>query len=137
MTKGILQPSFVKGFTQYELDEFKKAWISHKIVDKAVFKLVNEENPEQRKKRIWDMLEEVIKRVRSRTPIKADGGGVYSPESDQAIISYIFQVFTQENHVVVGRYKIRDYVDHVKAMTRHHEWLNDMTRYCKFNFPTE
>ena len=132
MSKGKLDPVYNKGFTQEELDSYKNAWLNHKIVDKAVFKLVKEETPEQRKKRIWELLEEVVKRVKLRTPITTEGGKCTTSESTSGIIETIHQVFTVENHCVVGRYKMRDYHDHVLSHTNHYSWRQQMSGICTF-----
>lgn len=129
MSKGILDPMYNKGFTQADIDRLKSNWIEHpKVKEKAVlYKTIKEETPSQKKMRIWDMLEECVRRCRTYK----DTSMSHSLPPTQ-IVRVLYQVFTVENHCIIGRYKYRDYYDHIMMTVEPVSTIRDIVTQFEF-----
>lgn len=126
MSKGHLEPSYVKGFTQEEIDTYKNEWKPITRSSQPTLKqYIVKESASQSKLRQHEMINEVVRRIK----ITED----YSAES---IIKHIRQVVIVENKTICGRYKIRDYFDTIKSVVTPETWLSGMVQFCtdKINY---
>lgn len=99
MSKGKLEPFFVKGFTQEEIDTCKDRWVERTPETSKYqprLQYVVRESPSEAKKRKNDLLKEMIDLIQTN--------------EKEHIIRIVLQVLN-ENHVIFGRYTIRDYYD--------------------------
>lgn len=118
MSKGILQPRFVKGYTDDVIEQFKSNWkpITPKTKVQYVLK---QENPHQAKLRQNDMIDEICRRVDSQKLVLAED-----------IVNCICEVVYRENKTVTGRYKIRDYYDMVMYRTNKSAFIHQIVNLC-------
>lgn len=122
MSKGKLAPSYVKGFTDEQIEAHKNAWVTRPDIRKQMkLTYVVKETPAERKMRQEDMINEIIKRVQDS-----------DDKSDQFIIGTIYRVVAVENKNMLSRYKVRDYYDSVFARIDNYTWLKRMVKMCEF-----
>jgi len=123
MTKGIYDPSFVKGYSDEELAEYKARWehrnpvIKGKVQSKLTF--VVKETQAQSKKRKNDLLEEMIKLLPEHT-------------SDDIIVNTIIKVLNA-NQTIFSRYSVRDYYDTIKGRVDTQRFVDTMILFCAYN----
>lgn len=119
MSKGILEPVYVKGFTQDEIDTLKGQWDPSIMKTKAKpskTMYVVKETHKEAKLRQNEMVDEIIKRLEQEDDLTA-----------QNILKYIRQVVIIENKTICGRYKVRDYYDTVRAkILQPNTWVSEM-----------
>ena len=115
MSKGTLHPVFVKGFTQEELNTFMEQWVERPQRSyQTRLAFVTKETPTEAKKRKNELIDEMLahlaelpEREPSRWDWKYAAGDVV-----QSIIKVL-----NANHVIFGRYQVRDYYDTIQART--------------------
>jgi len=117
MLKGKYEPFFVKGVFEEDLDELRAEWVEPKDNKKIQYK-IRVENPVQAKARQADLMDQVMKR--------------YIENERKGLIEIIRQVVYVEHKTIVGRYKIRDYVDYVRGQTHAKVWVETMENFCQF-----
>lgn len=123
MTKGVLEPVMVKGYSEEEINKFRSAWVEKPKKTNVLtqFKVVSEK-PETARQRQTDLLQPVIDHFLT-DPNGARG---------RAVIQQILKVI-REKKIIAGRYKIRDYYDYVMANingTYHEDWADEIYRMC-------
>lgn len=125
MSKGKLEPFYVKGFTQEEIDSCKDRWVERtpETSQKFLTSYVVRENSEQSKRRQWDNIQEIVKRY-NELPMP----------TGRHLCRIIKQVVVMENHTMLGRYKMRDYYDTVKAIVNEHDWSLSASQFCEKDF---
>jgi len=114
MSKGTLQPVFVKGFTQEQLNTFMEQWVERpqrSYQTKLAF--VTRETPSEAKKRKNDLVAEMILLLNEMKP--KDTGNL-KWHSSRTTVEAIIRVLNN-NHVIFGRYQVRDYYDTIHART--------------------
>lgn len=122
MSKGKLSPSFVKDYTEQQIEEFRLLWVDRpplKRQSKLTF--VVKETVAERKQRQEDMVKEIIKRVE-----------VSEDQTPAFIIGTIHRVVCIENRNMLGRYKVRDYYDTVISHVHKQTWVMHMERLCLY-----
>lgn len=124
MSKGRLEPMFVKGFTPEEVDEFKNKWeerepikVNGKVQSKLTF--IVKETPIQAKKRKNDLIEEMIKCLPKI-------------HNDKIIIKTIMKVLN-DNQTIFSRYTIRDYFDTIQGRVNEKSFVDKMEIFCAYN----
>lgn len=120
MSKGKLTPFYVKGFTQEEIDTCKDRWVERTPETsryQARLQYVVRESPSQAKKRKNDYIKEIM--------------DIIQYDDKEHIIRCILRVLN-ENHVVFGRYTIRDYYDTITARKHTDTFVNSMIEFCGY-----
>lgn len=126
MSKGRLSPSYVKGFTQEQLDSYKDRWVDRTPETSGSKTLVSytvKENPEQQKRRQWDNVQEIVKRY-----------NLLQIKTGRELCRIIKKVVIDEGHTMLGRYKLRDYYDTVKAIVQENDWSLTATQFCEKDY---
>lgn len=123
MTKGTLEPSFVKGYTPEEIETYKGKWEVRNPTRKTLVSYSVKENPAEQKRRQWDNIEEIVKRY-NQLEIKTGRG----------LCRLIKQVVITENHTMLGRHKLRDYYDTIKAIVNEHDWSLSAVQFCEKDY---
>lgn len=125
MTKGKLEPVFVQGYTEEEIQQLKSKWEDRepKKQQSQLVSYVVKENPEQSKKRQWDMVQEIVKTFNEQ-PHK----------TGRELCRIIRQVVVVQNKTLLGRYKLRDYYDTAKALINDNEWSLSAAQFCEKDF---
>lgn len=120
MSKGKLDPVYVKGFTQDEINVYRDQWdptikaAPSKKQSKLMY--VVKETHKESKLRQNEMIDEIIKRLHES-----------KDTSSLAIIKTIRQVVIVEQNTICGRYKVRDYHDTIIAkLNSDNTWINYM-----------
>lgn len=119
MSKGVLQPVCVKGFTEEEIEPYRLAWVPMKKSEQKLmtqYKLVSEK-PETARQRQMEMLQPIIDKLYGKRPSPRD------------IIDEILSVIRKQK-IIVGRYKIRDYYDHVMNHLKEEEFIESIYSLC-------
>lgn len=117
MSKGKFDAKLVKGFSPEEIQEYKAAWVppTNDGTLKQFIKI--QEKPEVARKRQADLVDEMV-------------GMLNDNSSTMDIIEVIRKVVIIKHQTICGRYKVRDYVDVIKARLNKHTWLEKMTQFC-------
>jgi len=110
LSKGNLDPLFVKGISDDEIRTLKSTWVVQPVRKGKVQYILKVENPAQQKLRQTEMVDEIRRRVNDYKGEEYDGK--YDPVR---LVRIIKQVVVIENKTVCGRYKFRDYYDTVMA----------------------
>jgi len=122
MAKGQLDPVYVKGFTQEEIDECKGRWdpsIGVKKSKTSKLMYVVKETHKESKLRQNEMVDEIVKRLKDADDL-----------TGQNILKTIRQVVIIENKTICGRYKVRDYYDTVRAkILQSNTWVSEMMNF--------
>lgn len=125
MTKGVLEPATVKGYSEEEINKYRKDWVPHEKKKLSggltQFKLVSEK-PETARQRQVDLLQPVLDYFIAH-PNEATG---------RTVLQHILKVI-REKKLIVGRYKIRDYYDYVMCCIKgnHHDtWADGIYNLC-------
>lgn len=119
MTKGKYDPVYVKGFTPEEINAHKLAgYDKPKPAGKVMY--VVKETHKDSKLRQSEMIDKIVKKLKSKDD--------YTPE---AILEQIRQVVIIDNNTIIGRYKVRDYYDTIRARLLTKEtWICCMKNFC-------
>lgn len=115
MTKGSIDPSYVKGFTAEQMEEYKDRWkepegstentkTSSNSKYQTKLQYVVRETPSQSKKRKNELIEEMLLEIKDR---EVTNLAYYV---DSSVVRAIIKVLN-DNHIVFSRYTIRDYYD--------------------------
>ena len=115
--KGKLSPFYVRGEFVEDLDECRSVWKEPKSKEKIQYK-IRVENPVQAKARQNELMDQVMKR--------------YRENGERGLLEIIRQVVYVEHRTIIGRYKVRDYVDYVNAHVRPETWVKSMETFCMF-----
>lgn len=124
MTKGVLEPAAVKGYSEEEIYNYRTQWVpfeKKKQTTLSQFKVVSEK-PETARQRQTDLLQPVVDYFVDH-PLEVTG---------RAVLQHILKVIRQ-NRIIVGRYKIRDYYDYVMCNLKGHEhdsWAQEIYNLC-------
>lgn len=118
--KGQYIPFYVRGVFDQDLDKLRTDWVQPEEKGKKakIQYKIRVENPVQAKARQADLMDQVMKR--------------YIENEKKGLIEIIRQVVYVEHKTIVGRYKIRDYVDYVRAHTHAKTWVETMETFCQF-----
>lgn len=122
-TKGKLDPVYNKGFTDEEVQEYRLKWIPKESVSKGKVTYTVKESPVESRKRQWDLVQEIVKRF-NQLDIK----------TGRQLCEIIRKVVIIDNKTVLGRYKLRDYYDTVKAIVNEKEWSLSAAQFCEKDF---
>lgn len=113
MSKGIIPPSFSKGYTVSEIEEYTKQWVDKTNLKLENGKFVRDINePNQKTKH------QLLEQMRSE---------LCSTNTTRDILKIIRKVLVQ-NKVIIGQYKMMDYYDSLMMYDRKEEWLEGMER---------
>lgn len=122
MSKGKLAPSFVKGFTDDQVEAHKNDWVTNPVSKKQTkLTYIVKETTAERKMRQEDMIKEIVQRVSDS-----------DDKSPEYIIGTIYRVVAVENCNMLSRYKVRDYYDSVFARIDNLSWLHQMKKMCEY-----
>lgn len=125
MSKGKLDPSMMKGFTQDEIDGYKSGWVEQPVKRSYQTKLqyIVKETPCQAKKRKNDLIDEMV----------AEIGEIVNPEfiPTERIVRCIIKILN-DNHVVFSRYTIRDYYDTICARKFTEKFVDQLINYVGY-----
>lgn len=117
MSKKDLHAKFVKGVSADIIAECSAKYVPKseygKRNGKTQYKVITEK-PEVSKKRQNDLLDEMIKRYKSGYPMDKYLEDSTYPFKAAFVINVILEVLN-ENRVIFGRYKVRDYFDTICA----------------------
>lgn len=118
MAKGKLSPSYTFGMLPESIDHYRLAWIDYKTRAKQskLTSYIVKETAKQSKLRQNEMIDEIVKRMNER-----------EDQTPDVILTIIRQVVLIENSSIIGRYKVRDYYDTVRAKVNPETWLQSMT----------
>lgn len=127
MSKGNLEPSFIKGFTQEEIVSYRDSWVERtretsnsKYQTKLQY--IVRESPSQAKKRKNDLVQEIIVELGDHKPVNLE---YYV---DEKVVRVIIKILN-DNNVVFGRYTIRDYYDTVCARKFTDSFVDSMIKF--------
>lgn len=124
MSKGVIEPRFVTGYTTEEIEQYRLKWVdrSDYVKKKTLtqFKL-KYENPREAKIRQNEMMDMVRQRCKDK-----------NVRTSREILEVIRDVVYRECKTVVGRYKIRDFYDYVTADIKEEQWLDNMEKLISF-----
>jgi len=109
MSKGKLAPSYVVGYTEESIERFRSAWVEYEKPKKPTHA---------------DLCDEVIRRL----------GVQLHPHADTSILAEVVRVL-QHHRMVVGRYKMRDMCDTVKAWLDPPRFVAEMANSALLSFP--
>lgn len=127
MSKGKLAPSFVKGFTEDQIEAYRNDWVSNPTQKKQIkLTYVVKETPVERNMRQKDMVEEIVRRLKDSN----DWNATRDPE---CVIHLIYRVVGVENKNMLSRYKVRDYYDTVMSQLDNKTWMKQMVQLCAYN----
>lgn len=123
MTKGNLEPVFVKGYTNEEINAYRGKYVPRTSKGSGKVMYVVKESQKESKLRQSEMVTEIIKRLKAKDD--------YTP---QDILEQIRQVVIIEQNTIIGRYKVRDYFDTIRArlMTKA-MWISEMKNFVAFS----
>lgn len=121
MSKGSLEPSYVKGFTQDEINKLKGEWIDYvnrrDTTQSALTRYIKKETAQESKLRKDEMIQQIVKYVKESEDTSVEN-----------VVKLIRQVVIVEQKTVLGRYQVRDYYDTVMAYTSAPKWVDSMVR---------
>jgi len=127
LSKGKLDPLFVKGIEIEACHQLKAAWTDQPVRKGKTQYILKIENPAQQKMRQAEMVAEIRRRIHTDAPV--DQLGYHNTEN---VISIIQDVVVRQNQTVCGRYKIRDYYDTVMMLENSHAHNTGMINFCAF-----
>lgn len=121
MSKGSYEPSFIQGFTQEAIQQLKLNWIDFKTKNKQqkLTQYFVKESQQQAKLRQEQLIKLIIERCKDDFSIKN-------------ILINLRQVVIVENRTIIGRYKVRDYVDTILAHKDANSWLMSMETFSQY-----
>jgi len=121
MSKGIYEPSFILGFTQEAIQQYKLNWIDFKTKNKQqkLTQYIVKESQQQAKLRQEQLIKLIIERCKNDFSIKN-------------ILINLRQTVIVENRTIIGRYKVRDYVDTILAHKDANSWLMSMETFSQY-----
>jgi len=122
MSKGTIQPSYNRGFTDAEIEQYRSQWVDRPRKERSMtqYKL-KYENPKEAKVRQNEMMEMIRQRCR-QNQIK----------HPRKVLEVIRDVVYRECKTVTGRYKIRDYYDYVMSEIEPDKWLDNMEKIISY-----
>jgi len=122
MSKGDLQPVYVRGYSDAEIEQYKSQWVDRpkKRKELTQYKL-KYENPKEAKVRQNEMIDMILQRCKEN-----------QIKQPRQILEVIRQVVWKECKTVAGRYKIRDYYDVVTMDMHQEKWLDNMEKLISF-----
>lgn len=114
MSKGVLEPKFIKGYENEEIDDLKKSWIERtKGKYQTKIGYVVRETPSEAKKRKNDLVNEMVSDIKNQTDIV------------RVIIKTL-----NANNIIIGRYTIRDYFDTIRSRLYTEQFVDSMEKFC-------
>ena len=116
--KGKLEPFYVRGDFDEDLGECRAEWRDPETKREKIQYKIRVENPVQAKARQAELMTQVMKR--------------YKENDCKDLLEIIRQVVYVEHRTIVGRYKIRDYVDYVRGHMKPEGWVKSMELFCLF-----
>lgn len=124
MSKGELDPVFVKGFTQEQIDEYKSHWVERPKKSSYQTKLqyICKETAGEAKKRKNDYINEMVTELSGHEPVNLEY------HADEAIVKAIIKVLN-DNNVVFSRYTIRDYYDTICSRKYTDKFINSIIKF--------
>lgn len=114
MSKGVLLPKFIHGYSVEDIAQFTAKWVSPRTMvqlENGKFVRHTEEPPKKAKI-------ELLEQMRSQ---------LCDSDSTRCILKKIRKVLV-DNKQVIGQYKMLDYYDSLMMYSRKDEWLNSMER---------
>jgi len=126
MSKGHLNPLFVKGIESDEISALRDKWVDQPKIKGKTQYVLKVENPQQQKMRQAEMVAEIRRRLEETPEMRG---------SDKAehVVRIIQDVVVKQNQTVCGRYKIRDYYDTVMMLENDYSFQRQITKFCLFN----
>lgn len=122
MSKGVLQPRFVYGYTDEQIEHYKLKWIPKETKRRSLTQYkIKVENPKEAKIRQNEMMDMVKQRCKEKN--------ISRPRD---ILEVIRDVVYRECKTVVGRYKIRDFYDYVTSDINEKAWLDNMEKLISY-----
>lgn len=109
MTKGVLEPSYIFGYTDLEVNAFRSHWVTPK-------KEVKESTPSHK---------QIILEVIAEIPISEDD---YRSEKHVIAVTNLLIQKLNKYHIVTGRFKIRDMLDTIFRMTTPGRFADSIAR---------
>ena len=123
MSKGHLDPLFIKGITDEACHLLKAQWVDVPKKNGKTQYVLKIENPAQQKLRQWELVEEINRRYNINDPEE-------SRDPVEKLIRIIRQVVIIENNTICGRYKFRDYYDTIMSLNKSN--TNDMKNFLGY-----
>lgn len=121
MSKGILMPSYVKGYSACEIEEYRLKYDPSKEKKKtyqAKLTYVVKETPAQSKKRKNDLIDEMRAEIKNMS-------------NSTQVITGIVKVLN-DNNVVFGRYTVRDYYDTLQSRFNTESFVSQMENFVVY-----
>lgn len=123
MSKGIHDPKYLKGYTTEEIDAHKRLYVPMAGKKQTKIMYIVKESQKESKLRQGDMINEIIKRISDEDDY-----------TEERILKEIRQVVIVEQKCIIGRYKIRDYFDTIRArLLNPQSWIQEMKIICRIN----
>jgi len=124
MSKGSLTPCLLKGVTLEEYTQYQTKWVNYQNNKYAKgninrYVTIKEETPAQKKKRKWDLVNQMKKRYQAN-----DNDWDY----DNAV-RIVVDVFT-ENELLISEYQVKDYVLTLMNHVNHNALISRLVKYC-------
>lgn len=113
MSKGVLDPVYVKGYPKEETDELRKKWVPKSTYQTRLSYMIKE-TPQEAKKRKNDLLDEMIVQI----------------EHEHDVVEIIIKVLNV-NKLMCSRFVIRDYFDTIMARKFTTKFVESMKRLCQ------
>lgn len=127
LSKGQLDPLFVKGIEVEACRLLKADWVEQPQKKGKIQYILKAENPQERKMRQAEMIAEIRRRIHTDAPV--DDLGYHNIQN---VLHIITDVVVRQNQNVCGRYKIRDYYDTVMALENSHHHHTSMVNFLNF-----
>jgi len=115
-SKGILEPSFVKGFTRDTIQQCKSEW---------VVRTTNPRSPSTKTNKIT--YNDIVKLIMEDFDTTKDIYGQTKRSVPRVVLSYL-----RKHEIVCGRYKARDIVDTVLMRMHNMEFESNFEQMCQF-----
>lgn len=125
MSKGHLDPLFIKGITADACTLLKAQWVEIPKAKGKTQYILRVENPAQQKLRQSEMVDEIRRRIHANPPPD-------DYDMTAIVIQHILDVVVKENKTVCGRYKVRDYYDTVMSLEANKRHMKDLELFCRY-----
>lgn len=117
MSKGKLDPFYIKGFTPERIAELKDKWVTKTNLTQTKLQYIVKETPLEAKKRKNDLIQEMLSKIEHK--------------GTEHIVRIIVQVLN-DNKCIFGRYTIRDYYDTIMSRKFTENFINSMEYFVAY-----
>lgn len=118
--KGKYPILFSKGLSEEEIQEKHKVSYSPENLVKVEYKLVKQENPQERKKRHWDLMKDMVKEY------EKGNGGYFDYERAVRIVVQVLK----SNQLLISEYKVKEYVLSIMGHVNESGLIARLAQFC-------